>query len=59
MRNWKTIANGFGTGASGAEVEQIAPALEALEAVLRPAIAALPQGTEPAVVFAPPPEDVR
>lgn len=58
MKNWKSIAAALETGLSDADVERIAPTLDALEAVLRPAIAALPYEAEPAVVFEPPPEDL-
>ena len=58
MKNWKRIAAALDTGLSEADVEKIAPTLDALEAVLRPRIAAIPYETEPAVVFEPHAEDL-
>jgi len=57
MKNWKLIAAGLETGLSDADVERITPALEALDAALRPQAAAIPYEAEPAVVFAPSPEE--
>ena len=57
MKNWKLIAAGLATGLSDAEVERITPALEALDAALRPRVAAIPYEAEPAVIFEAPPEE--
>jgi len=58
MKNWKRIAAAMETGLSDADVDRIAPTLDALEAALRPLLASIPYEAEPAVVFAPPPEDL-
>ncbi len=57
MKTWKLIAAGLTTGLSDADVERIAPALDALDAALRPRVAEIPYEAEPAVVFAPSPEE--
>jgi len=57
MKNWKLIAEGLATGLSDADVEKIAPALDALDAALRPQAAAIPYEAEPGFVFAPSPEE--
>ena len=51
MKNWMLIAAGLETGLSEAEIEEIAPVLDALEASFRPLAAALPHESEPAVTF--------
>jgi hypothetical protein len=57
MRNWKLVAAGLDAGLSEAEVERIAPALDALEAAFRPLAAALDYEAEPAVTFEASPEE--
>jgi hypothetical protein len=51
MTNWKLIAEARELGISAASLEQIAPALEALERSFRPLAAAIPPEVEPAVIF--------
>lgn len=58
MKNWKRIAAALEPGLSDADIDRIAPTLDALETALRPLIDAIPYEAEPAVVFAPPPEDL-
>ena len=58
MKNWMLIAAGLETGLSEAEIEEIAPVLDALEASFRPLAAALPHETEPAVTFDVSPEEL-
>ena len=57
MKNWKLIAAGLETGLSDTDVERITPALDALDAALRPQVAAIPYEAEPAVVFEPSSEE--
>ncbi len=57
MTNRRLIAAGLNAGLTEADVERIASALDALEAQFRPLAAALSYETEPAVVYAPAPEE--
>jgi len=57
MKDWKAIAAGLDTGLSDADVEKITPALDTLEAALRPLSATIPYETEPAFIFEAPPEN--
>ena len=57
MKNWKLIAAGLATGLTDADVGRITPALDALDAALRPQVAAIPYEAEPAVIFAPSSEE--
>ncbi|MCC7175851.1 MAG: hypothetical protein IT159_11705 [Bryobacterales bacterium] len=57
MRKWNLIARGLAPEIPDAEVDKIVPALDGLEALLRPQVEAMPYEAEPAVVFEPPDED--
>lgn len=51
MKDWKQIAAGYGLDIPEADVERAVPVLDALEAVFRPLVAAIPESVEPAVTF--------
>jgi hypothetical protein len=51
MKNWKKIATGNGLDIPDADLERIAPALDALEAAFRPLAREIPASVEPAVIF--------
>jgi hypothetical protein len=51
MKNWKEIALASDVGLSDADVDRIAPGLDALEQAFRPLAATLSFEVEPAVVF--------
>ncbi|MEX2263530.1 MAG: hypothetical protein WD696_16350 [Bryobacteraceae bacterium] len=59
MTDWKKIAEARGLNIPAADLERIAPSLDALEAAFRPLTASIPHETEPAVVFHATTEDVR
>jgi len=50
-KDWKKIARANGLAIPDAALEQIAPALDALETDFRPLARALPPATEPALIF--------
>lgn len=50
-KDWKTIARASGLTIPGAALDGIAQSLDALEAVFRPLVRALPADTEPATAF--------
>lgn len=56
MTDWKGIARARGLAIPEAEIEAIAPRLEALEAAFRPLAAKLTPDQEPAAVFRADPE---
>ena len=51
MKNWKAIAQANGFEIPEADWDRIAPALDALELVFRPAAEQLPDDALPAVIF--------
>ena len=53
MKDWKKIASANGLNIPEADVERIAPSLDALEAAFRPLTARIPHEVEPAVGFRP------
>jgi hypothetical protein len=53
MKNWKLIAAASNFDIPEAEVERIAPVLDALEAAFRPLVEEIPLETEPVTVFLP------
>jgi hypothetical protein len=59
MKNWKLLAAAQNLEIPDPELDRIVPALDALEAAFRPLVAAIPSGTEPAVVFQCPAEDPK
>ncbi|HEY1239344.1 MAG TPA: hypothetical protein VGF16_02255 [Bryobacteraceae bacterium] len=56
MTDWKAIARARGLAIPEADVEKIAPRLDALEAAFRPLAVKLTPDQEPAVVFHADPE---
>ena len=50
-RDWKAVARALAPDIPEAEVERIAPALDALETAFRPLAAEIPHETEPAGLF--------
>ena len=50
-KDWKKIAKANGLTIPAAEVDRIAPALDALEAAFRPLARTIGPETDPAVVF--------
>jgi len=50
-KDWKKIARASGLTIPAAEVDRIAPALDALETAFRPLVAAIGPETDLAVVF--------
>lgn len=56
MTDWKGIARARGLAIPEAEIEAIAPRLDALEAAFRPLVAKLTPDQEPAAVFHADPE---
>lgn len=56
MTDWKGIARARGLAIPEAEIEAIAPRLEALESAFRPLAAKLTPDQEPAAVFRADPE---
>jgi len=59
MKNWKAIAAASGFGIPEAELDRIAPALDALGAAVEPLVAGLPPELDPATVLSAPPEPAR
>ena len=51
MKDWKKIARASGLPIPDAELERIAPVLDALEAAFRPLVKDLTPDLEPCVVF--------
>jgi hypothetical protein len=49
MKNWKQM--GAAAGLETADVERIAPLLDALEAAFRPLVETIPHDADPALVF--------
>jgi len=50
-KNWKKIAEGNALRIPEAEIDKIAPSLDALESTFRPLAEAVPDDVEPAVSF--------
>ncbi|MGH9667270.1 MAG: hypothetical protein ACRD9L_22845 [Bryobacteraceae bacterium] len=59
MKNWKQAAAALGLDIPEAGVENIAPALDALEKAFRPLTAKIPLETDPAIEFAAAPEEAE
>ena len=53
MKDWRLVAAGLNAGLTEAEIERIAPVLDALEVEFQRLAAALPYEAEPAVIFDP------
>ncbi|MGC9970357.1 MAG: hypothetical protein ABSE56_07190 [Bryobacteraceae bacterium] len=53
MKNWKLIATASDFDIPEAELERIAPVLDALEAAFRPLVESIPPETEPVIFFRP------
>ena len=53
MKNWKLIAQANEFDIPEADLDRIAPVLDALEAAFRPLADNIPLETEPAIVFVP------
>jgi len=51
MKNWKKIAEGSDLHIPEADLEQIASALDMLEAAFRPLTQSMPDDVEPAITF--------
>jgi hypothetical protein len=51
MKNWKLVAEAYGHGVSGAELERILPSLESLDAEFRKVLNSLPSDAESAAIF--------
>jgi hypothetical protein len=51
MKNWNAIALGNGLNLTDEYLARITPPLDALEAVFRPLVAAIPHEVEPAVTL--------
>jgi hypothetical protein len=51
MKNWKKIAEANDLRIPEADLDRIAPALDALEAAFRPLTKNIPDDVEPAVAF--------
>ncbi len=54
--DWKQVAAGYGLDIPEAQIECIAPVLDALTAAFRPQVEGIPFETQPAVTFDPEPE---
>ena len=59
MKNWKAIAAASGFGIPEAELDRIAPALDALDAAMEPLVSGLSPELDPATVLSAPPETDR
>jgi hypothetical protein len=59
MKNWKQAAAALGLDIPEAEVENIAPGLDALEKAFRPLTTKIPIETDPAIAFAAAPEEAE
>ena len=59
MKNWKQAAAALALDIPEAGVENIAPALDALEKAFRPLTAKIPLETDPAIGFAAAPEEAE
>ncbi len=57
MRDWKLLAAALELDLGDAEIEKIAPSLDALETAFRPLARKIPHDTEPAVLFFSAPEE--
>jgi hypothetical protein len=53
MKDWKLIAAASGFSIPEADLERMAPVLDALEAAFRPLVQDIPPETEPAIIFLP------
>lgn len=51
MKNWKKIAEGHGLNIPESDLENVTPALDAMEAAFRPLTKDIPDDVEPAVTF--------
>ena len=51
MKNWQKIAEARGLDIPAADLERIAPALDAMEAAFRPLTKNIPDDVEPAITF--------
>ncbi|HLJ13537.1 MAG TPA: hypothetical protein VKV15_03505 [Bryobacteraceae bacterium] len=59
MKNWKQAALAFELNIPEADLETLAPALNAIEKAFRPLISKIPIETDPAVTFFAAPEDAE
>jgi hypothetical protein len=57
MKDWKLIAAASRWNIPEADLERIAPVLDALEASFRPLVRSIPPDIEPAPTFSCPPEE--
>jgi hypothetical protein len=57
MKDWKLVAAGHGLAIPGEELARVSTVLSALEDAFRPLAGTIPLETEPAVIFACPPEE--
>jgi hypothetical protein len=51
MKNWKKVAEAYDLRIPDADLERIAPSLEALESAFRPLTKTIPDDVEPAITF--------
>jgi hypothetical protein len=51
MKNWKNLAGSLGLAIPDADLDRIAPALNALETAFAPMRESIPDDIEPAVTF--------
>jgi hypothetical protein len=51
MKNWKKIAEAHDLRIPDADLDRIAPSLDALEAAFRPLAKTIPDDIEPAITF--------
>jgi len=51
MKDWQKIAEAYGLNIPEAELERIAPALDAMEAAFRALAKKIPDDVEPAITF--------
>jgi hypothetical protein len=51
MKNWKKVAEAYELRIPDADLERIAPSLDALESAFRPLTKNIPDDVEPAITF--------
>jgi hypothetical protein len=56
MKDWTKIADAHNLAIPDADLDQIRPGLDQLEAAFRPLAGSIPHETEPAITFVIPPE---
>jgi hypothetical protein len=56
MKNWKKVAEAYDLRIPDADLERIAPSLDALESAFRPLTRTIPDDVEPAITFRAVPE---